>query len=142
MISQALIEKFAQAIAHAEGFFVSNSVPNRSQNPGDLAEGDIGSGIIQTGGPNGAKITIFPSLTDGWAALYRQVRRMLSGASDVYTLDMTMEQVAMKYSGDPNWATNVCAFLSPVGALTVTGQTTIAEIANADLQAQGTESAT
>ena len=148
MISESLIERFAQAIAHEEGFFADtrggkSDVPERAHNPGDLTDdGDIGNGFIQTSGPNGAKITIYSTDADGWNALFRKVRRMLSGASAVYVLSLTMEQVGIKYSGDPNWGPNVAARVTPVGALTVTGATTLAEIAQADLQAQGTENAT
>jgi hypothetical protein len=143
MISDSLIKRFAEAIAKQEGFYVEGSVPQRANNPTDLTDdGDVGYGTIQTSGPDGSKITIYPNVNDGWAAAYRKFRRMLSGASEVYTLALSMEEVGLKYSGDPNWGTNVAELLSPVGALTVTGQTTLAEIANADLQAQGTESAT
>ena len=143
MISESLIERFAQAIAHEEGFYIEGSVPQRANNPGDTTDaGDVGNGFIQTGGPNGAKITIFSNVTDGWNELFRKVRRMLSGASEVYTLNLTMEQVGIKYSGDPNWGPNVAARLTPVGALTVTGATTLAEIAQADLQAQEIGNAT
>jgi len=137
MLSEDLVIRFSQAIAKAEGFYVAGSVPQRANNPGDTTDaGDVGNGVIQTGGPNGAKITIFSNLTDGWNELYRKVRRMLSGASEVYLLSMTIEEVGMKYSGDPNWGINVAESLG------VQPTTTLAEIAQADLQAQGQETAT
>jgi hypothetical protein len=137
MISDSLIQRFSQAIATTEGFYVSGSVPQRANNPGDTTDaGDVGNGVIQTDGPNGAKITIFSNATDGWNELYRKVRRMLSGASEVYLLSMTVEEVGMKYSGDANWGKNVAT------ALGVQPTTTLAEIAQADLQAQGQETAT
>ena len=132
MISEELILKFSRAIAKEEGFYVPNSVPQRAHNPGDLTDdGDVGFGVIETQGAHGAKITVYATDDDGWRALYRKVRRMLSGASHTYTLDMTIMEVAIKYSGDPVWARNVAA------ALSVDTRTTLAEIAQADLRAQG-----
>ena len=148
MISESLIERFSQAAAHEEGFFETDpakipTVPQRANNPADLTDDkDLGYGTIQTSGPNGAKITIYPSVTDGWNAAYRKFRRMLSGASEVYPLSLTVEQVGLKFSGDPNWGRNVASRIGTVGTLTVTADTTLAEIAQADLQAQGTENAT
>ncbi len=136
MVSEELILKFSRAIAQEEGFFVANSVPARAHNPGDLTDdGDLGFGTIQTAGAHGAEITIYGTDADGWAALYRKVRRMLSGASHTYTLDMTILEVAIKYAGDPVWAKNVAA------ALGVNMRTTLAEIAQADLKTQGPQEA-
>ena len=73
MISEELLDKFCEAIARAEGFYEAGTVPRRSNNPGDLTdEGDKGLGTIQTEGPNGAKITIYATPADGWAALRRR----------------------------------------------------------------------
>ncbi len=116
MISDEFVIKVARAFARAEGFFDPNhpnDVPRRAHNPGDLTdEGDVGLGRIQTSGPDGAGITIYATDEDGWAALYRKVRRMLSGASHPYHLDMSIAQVAIKYSGDPNWGIQVARDLS------------------------------
>lgn len=142
MISDALIQKFSQAIARAEGFYTQGSVPQRSNNPGDLGNGDIGNGVVQTGGPQGVGVTVYSNVTDGWIALSIKLRRMFAGASEVYLLSMSVEEMGMKWSGDPNWGKNVAEFLTPVGALAVTADTTLAEIAQADLQSQGTENVT
>ena len=111
MVSDAFVEKFANAVGVAEGFFAhgpSPTVPQRANNPGNITDdGDVGYGTIQTAGAMGAKITIYPSLEAGRAALCRKLRRMLNGASMTYPRWMTIEQVAIKWSGDPNWATNV-----------------------------------
>jgi len=111
MVSDTFVNKFANAIATAEGFFARDATPNvpqRANNPGNLTDdGDIGYGTIQTSGPMGAKITIYPSVEAGLQALCRKLRRMLNGASMTYPRTFTIEQLAMKYSGDPNWATNV-----------------------------------
>jgi hypothetical protein len=137
MISQELIQKFSEAIAQAEGFYVQGSIPQRANNPGDTTDaGDVGNGVIQTGGPAGAKITIFSNVTDGWNELYRKVRRMLSGASEVYTLDLSIEQVGEKWSDTPTWGQDVAEILG------VPATTTLAELAAADLKSQGLENAT
>jgi hypothetical protein len=139
MLSQALIERFSQAIARTEGFYVTDpalipTVPQRANNPLDITDdGDIGNGVIHTSGPAGAGITIYSNVTDGWNAGYRKVRRMLSGASEVYTLDLTIEQVGEKWSDTSTWGQDVAEFLA------VPPTTTLAELAQADLQSQGQE---
>ena len=125
MTSEALIQAFATAIAHAEGFYVAGSVPQRANNPGDLTDdGDVGNGFIQTSGPMGAKITVYSTVEDGWAALTKKVARMLNGASHVYTPDLTILEVGMKYAGSAEWAANVAARLG------VDTRTTLAEYAS------------
>jgi hypothetical protein len=112
MTPDSLIQAFATAIAKAEGFYVDGSVPQRAKNPGDLTDdGDVGNGFIETSGPMGAKITIYSTVEDGWAALVKKVARMLNGASHVYTLDMTILEVGIKYAGSSEWARNVAATL-------------------------------
>lgn len=108
VVSDDLVNKFAEAIARAEGFYVADSVPARAHNPGDLTDdGDVGLGFIQTSGPFGAKITVYASDEDGWAALRRKVRRMLDGHSHTYPTSLTVMEVALKYAGSPEWAFNV-----------------------------------
>lgn len=136
MLSQDFIERFSKAIAQEEGYFVAGSIPQRANNPGDLGNGDIGNGVIQTGGPAGAAITIYATPSDGWSALYLKVRRMLSGASLVYTLDMSIEQVGQKWSDTPTWGENVAKILG------VPATTTLAEMAQTDLLQQGQETIT
>lgn len=131
MISEALISKLSVAIADEEGFYVEGSVPQRANNPFDLTdEGNIGNGVIQTGGPAGAAITIYATPADGWAAGARKLRRMLSGASLVYLLSMSIEEVGMKWSEDPNWGKNVAAKLG------VSPDTTLEQLVQADLASQ------
>ena len=125
MVSDDLVNFFAQAIARAEGFHVPDSVPARAHNPGDLTDdGDIGLGVIQTSGPAGAKITIYATDEDGWNALYAKVRRILNGASHVYTLDLTIMEMALKYAGSTDWAFNVAKSLG------VDTRMTLAELAS------------
>jgi hypothetical protein len=131
VVSKELIDKFCRAIAREEGFYVPNSVPNRAHNPGDLTDdGDLGYGVVQTQGPHGAKITIYADESDGWAALEKKVRRMLSGASHTYRLENTIMEVAIKWSGDPAWARNVAA------ALGVDTRATLEMIVAEDLKGQ------
>lgn len=112
MTTESLIQRFATAIAHAEGFYVEGSVPQRAKNPGDLTDdGDVGNGFIQTSGPMGARITVYSTVEDGWNALNKKVARMLNGASHVYTLDLTIMEVGMKYAGSAEWAANVAKHL-------------------------------
>ena len=132
MVSEELILKLARAIAKAEGFYVLNSVGNRAHNPGYITdEGDVGFGTVETKGPFGAKITIYPDDAAGWAALYKKIRRMLSGASHTYTLNLSVMEVALKWSGDPDWAANVAREMG------VETKTTLAELVHSDLRAQG-----
>jgi len=129
MISEQFIQRMSEAIADEEGFGIPDSVPTRASNPGDLTDDkDVGLGVIQTSGPAGAGITIYATPADGWAALARKLRRMLSGASEVYLLSMSIEEVGMKWSDDPNWGKNVAAKLG------VTPDTTLAELAAANLE--------
>lgn len=107
-IPDSIVQSIAQAIATAEGSFSSPSaLPRRANNPGDLMLGDIGFGTI-----NGK--TIYATVEDGWNALYHQVRLMLTGVSAYYTPDMTITQMAEKYTGGDNplsWAMNVARSL-------------------------------
>jgi hypothetical protein len=125
MTPETLIQAFATAIAKEEGFYVQGSVPQRANNPGDLTDdGDVGMGVIATSGPQGAKITIYPTVEAGWAALTKKVARMLNGGSAVYTPDLTITEVGLKYSGTAQWGANVAAMLG------IDPRTTLAEYAS------------
>jgi hypothetical protein len=118
IVSPSLITKVAEAIAVAEGY----GKPGPTQdcnNPGNLARGDVGCGCIQTGGPHGASITKYKTPADGWAALTKQVSLMLRGASNVYTVNMSIAEVAEKWCGDANWGFNVanCLKVTPTTTL-------------------------
>ncbi len=101
----------AQAIAQAEGANVAGSIPSKANNPGDLELGDIGYGTITAAG--GQKITIFPTLEAGLAALENQISLFASGQSKAgYPAGATIEQVGAIYSGgSSSWAQNVAAAL-------------------------------
>lgn len=106
--SQSVVQPVANAIALAEGFNVPGSVPQRSNNPGDLFLGDKGSGLAANGE------TVFASITAGWNALYNQVVLMLDGQSSHYSPSQTFSQIASIYTGGDNpsgWATTVSGAL-------------------------------
>jgi hypothetical protein len=108
MASEQLIQRFMHAIALAEGSGVSGAVPTRANNPGNLTDdGDVGLGTIQTSGPFGAKITIYPTLEAGEKALHVKVARMLNGHSHTYPLEFTIAEVGRTWAGAPEWAQNV-----------------------------------
>lgn len=94
-----VVEALAQAIATAEGFFVSGSLSQRSNNPGDLTDA------------NGS-IEVFPTASDGWNALRRQVESMFDGSSRFYNPSMSLADIGQIYAGgDPAWSSNVAAAL-------------------------------
>lgn len=108
-IASSKVIAFALAIAKAEGFYKPGSVPSKTNNPGDLK-------LPNTPATSGG-ITIFSTLEEGWAALYRQLELIISGKSRYYRLDMTIHQMGATYAptGDNNipnaWAKNVAAAL-------------------------------
>lgn len=100
----------AIAISIAEGYGVSGAIPTRANNPGDLALGDQGSGTLGS-----AKITVFQTAADGWAALYRQLSLIVTGRSRVYTPGDTVRSMAEKWTGGDAadaWAANVVRVLT------------------------------
>lgn len=106
--SSSIVQPVANAIALAEGFNVGGSIPQRSNNPGDLFLGDKGSGLAANGE------TVFASATDGWNALYNQVVLMLNGQSAHYSPSQTFSEMASIYTGGDNasgWATIVSSAL-------------------------------
>ena len=80
------VEELAQAIARAEGYYVSGSLPQRRNNPGALKL-------------DGNEITQFATPSEGWAALHRQLEKILNGESAFYTPDMSIRQVAEIWTG-------------------------------------------
>lgn len=108
MVSDQLVEKFAQAIASAEGFGPPENLPTRCNNPGDLTDdGDIGLGTARSAGFGAANITIYRTPEDGWNRLRNKIRMMLEGRSKVYHLWMTIAMVGEVYARDANWGINV-----------------------------------
>src|SRR5215471_15765462 len=56
VVTSDVVSRLSEAIARAEGFYVSGSIPQRQNNPGDLTAG----GTIMT----------FATAADGWNALH------------------------------------------------------------------------
>lgn len=87
-------------IAQAEGYGKPDTVPTRSNNPGDLKVGDIGYGR-EPGG-----ITHFPNPEAGYNALAKQVNKFYIPGPN-YDPSMSLQQIAEKYTGKdraPEWA--------------------------------------
>ena len=100
------VDRLAQAIAKAEGFYMHGSIPNRCNNPGDLKvvkdyryPGEIG---VCKGGH--AK---FRTQADGWKALEHQLNKIMDGTSR-YTVNMSLQEIGKKYAQNYRvWAKNV-----------------------------------
>lgn len=87
-----------QAVAKAEGFFVTGALPQRRNNPGDLTGA---GGVVST----------YATAADGWLDLYDYLERMLTGQHAAYWPEMTWRQAAEVYTGRDNaeaWARIVC----------------------------------
>ena len=106
-MNDAVISKIADAIAFAEGYFVSGSRPRRNNNPGDLERDLTGKAT----GWDGSYVT-YATSQDGREALEHQVRLMFAG-SRIYKPSMTIAEVARHYTAtDPDiWARNVAGHL-------------------------------
>ena len=102
----------AAAIAHAEGFGVVGAIPTQAHNPGDLVLGDKGHGTL------GAEaITVFQDDATGWAALDHQLEMIRTHRSHVYTVGMTIREMAAHWTRtQPDaWAQNVADDLTKNG---------------------------
>ena len=102
------VQKIAQAIAFAEGFYVSGSRPARNHNPGDMTRDLIGKSV----GTDGSFV-VYANDDDGWADLYAQINLWLSGGSAHATADSTISQISQFYTANDQttWATNVANHL-------------------------------
>ena len=98
------VQKIAQAIATAEGFFVAGSRPQRNNNPGDMTLDLIGRSTGKDG-----PFVVYATADDGWANLYAQVQKWLDGSSSHATSDSTISDIASFYTttDQASWATNV-----------------------------------
>lgn len=102
------IQRLAYAISVAEGFWVKGSVPNRANNPLDLKV------LGWTGPVIGAEnIPCFLTVIEGWQRGYTQLQRIVNGASSEYTLAMSIEQMAERWTdtADSEWGNNVALVL-------------------------------
>lgn len=98
------VQKIAQAIAFAEGFYVSGSRPARNHNPGDMTQDLIGKKV----GTDGAFV-VYATDEDGWNNLYKQVTLWLEGGSSHATAESTITDLSSFYTTTDQaaWATNV-----------------------------------
>lgn len=120
------IRWFGEAISYAEGFPVAGSIPQRANNPGDLVIPNWGG---QTLGAE--RISVFSSPAEGWRRLYAQLQLIVNGGSHVYTLNMTIREMAHKWTRTQpdQWAQNVANRLQSRWAYgDVTPDTVIGEI--------------
>ena len=102
------VNRIAEAIAYAEGFYVDGSRPQRNNNPGDLTKA---LGFASIGWDS--IYVVFKTVEDGWAALRKQVQLMLTNQSSVYNSNMTILDVARRYTTTQQneWAANVASHL-------------------------------
>jgi hypothetical protein len=95
---------FATAIAYAEGFYVNGSRSQRNHNPGDLTVDSVGLGVGKDG-----PFIVYANDDDGWTALKHQVQLILTNTSSIYNTNMTIQDVANRYTATEQsaWALNV-----------------------------------
>jgi hypothetical protein len=103
------IQRFAEAIANAEGYGRAGAIPTRANNPGDL--------IIPgwTGEKLGAEgISVFATPSEGWRRLRNQLILIRDGKSRVYSPSLTIAQMGAKWAPAEGaiWATNVARGLN------------------------------
>ncbi len=87
----------AHAIAKAEGYNVSGSVPQRLHNPGDISDGSAKFGSQSHSGSN---VTTFPDDETGWQWLHDKIQNIADGNSKVYDADWTWLQIAQTWAAD------------------------------------------
>jgi hypothetical protein len=104
------VATFATAIARTEGFFVKGTIPNRYHNPGDIraTKRNIYPGQV---GLSKRGYVIFKSDAWGWAALEKQIQKVIDGSSTRYTQEMTMLEIARVYAANPQWPKTLCKIL-------------------------------
>lgn len=100
------VQRFAEAIAKAEGFGTKGTVPTRFHNPGDIKARRPHQYPGQCGlSPHG--YAVFCSDRAGWQALYDQIEKILAGDSARYNINMTFFEMGKTYAGASIWAKNV-----------------------------------
>ena len=87
------VQSLARAIATAEGFYRAGSAPARAHNPGAIK---VPGWTGPTTGTQG--ISVFGSDAEGWAALHRQLQLIVDGDSGVYSLSMTIDGMAQRWT--------------------------------------------
>jgi hypothetical protein len=105
--AQNSVDRFAHAVAGAEGFGKKGSIPTRYHNPGDLkaVKGWKYPGQVRIGKANHV---VFVNDAAGWAALRHQIQRVIDGDSKHYSVNMTIAQMGRQYAGFwSRWSKNV-----------------------------------
>lgn len=103
------IGRVCNAVAFAEGYNVAGSNPFLLNNPGDISDGANTFGYETHSGSN---VTHFPDPETGWAWLYDKWSNIVGGASAVYSVEMSWDQLAQKWAGNwQAWSTNVTRYL-------------------------------
>lgn len=104
VLPQANVQRIAQAIAFAEGFYVPGSRPARNHNPGDMTADLIGKAV----GMDGAFV-VYATDDDGWNNLYTQIQKWLNGSSSHANSGSTITQISDFYTTTDQtaWATQV-----------------------------------
>lgn len=119
-VTSSNVQRIAEAIAFAEGFYVAGSRPARNHNPGDMTLDLIHKSV----GMDGAFV-VYSTDDDGWENLYRQISLWLSGGSSHATASSTISDISQFYTTTDQtaWATNVA------NQLGVSLETPIGEVA-------------
>lgn len=120
MSTTPAVQKIAEAIAVAEGFYVAGSRPARNHNPGDMTADLIGKSVGKDG-----IFVVYANDDDGWDNLYKQINLWLSGGSSHAGPSSSISDIAGFYTTTDQsaWAANVANHLG------VSIDTSIGEIA-------------
>lgn len=120
MSTTPAVQKIAQAIAVAEGFYVAGSRPARNHNPGDMTADLIGKSVGKDG-----PFVVYANDDDGWDNLYKQINLWLNGGSSHAGPNSSISDIAGFYTTTDQsaWAANVANHLG------VSIDTSIGEIA-------------
>lgn len=108
-------------IAQAEGFGIPGAIPTTHNNPGDITDG------------SGNKLQ-FATVSEGFAALYRNVMGAFTGVSTYYSPGMTIAQFAQTWTGGDqadSWAATVLAVVNAKLGTSLTPDNTLQDLAGA-----------
>ncbi len=104
------VDDVAHAIAGTEGFYIKGTKPARYHNPGDVRrfQGTKYPGEVRL---DRFGYVVFKNDAFGWAALRRNLQRIVDGTSTYYSTDPTFAQIAKSYASDKRWGVSVCKIL-------------------------------
>jgi len=107
--SNPITHSLAAAIALANGYNVTGSIPNITNNPGLLQNGNVGFGVDSQGH------TIYGTSEIGMIALQAQAKHILNGDSKTFSYGPNQTPLsaigAILAPNDPTWVKNVAASL-------------------------------